>query len=135
MKISSLRIPAQRGHSFRSIVGTDSGTIVGSDSGTIVGSDSGSSWAPIPVPRGHLEGLMLEQLHTGQTLWPPLSLREETNIDVSREGLHASDQRSLTFNGRGPQPATAWPQSSSQPWRGWQIPGGGSANWSQLAFV
>jgi len=36
---------------------------------------------------------------------PPLSLREETNIDVSPEGLHASGQRSLTFNGCGPQPA------------------------------
>src|SRR6266496_5837481 len=119
LRSAVVRIPAHRGHPFR----------------FIVGSDSGSSWAPIPVPRGHLERLMLEQLHTGQTLWPPLSLREETNIDVSPEGLHASDQRSLTFNGRGPQPATDWPQSSSQPWRGWQIPGGGSANWSQLAFV
>jgi hypothetical protein len=39
--ICHLRIPGHRGHSFRSIVGTDSGTIVGSDSGTIVGSDSG----------------------------------------------------------------------------------------------
>jgi len=28
-----VRIPAHRGHSFRGIVGTDSGTIVGSDSG------------------------------------------------------------------------------------------------------
>jgi len=33
---------------------------------------------------------MLEQLHTGQTSWPPLSLREEMNIDVSPEGLHVS---------------------------------------------
>ena len=68
----------------------------------IVGSHSGSSWAPISVPHEQLEPLMLEQLHTGQTLWPPLSLREETNIDVSPEGLHASGQRSPTFNGCGP---------------------------------
>jgi len=45
------------------------------------------------VQREQLERLMLEQLHTGQTSWPPLSLREETNIDVSPEGLHASGQR------------------------------------------
>jgi len=89
-----LRIPGHRGQSFRFIVGTHSGTIVGSD--------SGSSWAPIPVQHEQLERLMLEQLHTGQTSWPPLSLREETNIDVSPEGLHASGQRSLTFNGCGP---------------------------------
>src|SRR6266540_3817274 len=122
-----MRIPAHRGQSFRFIVGTHSGTIVGSD--------SGSSWAPIPVPHEQLKRLMLEQLHTWQTSWPPLSLREETNIDVSPEGLHASGQRSLTLNGCGSQPATDWPQSSSQPWRSRQISGGGSARWFELAFI
>jgi hypothetical protein len=53
-----VRIPAHRGHLFR--------LNVGGDSGTIVGSDSGSSWAPISVPRGHLERLVLEQSKAGR---------------------------------------------------------------------
>ena len=72
--ISGLRIPADGEHQFR----------------RIVGSDSGPSWAPIPVHRGQLERPMLELFHWRQTSWLPPTLREETTIDVSPEGLYAS---------------------------------------------
>ncbi len=41
-------------------------------------------------------------------------LLEETIIDASPEGLHASDQRSLTLNGSGLKPAPDCPQSATQ---------------------
>jgi diguanylate cyclase (GGDEF)-like protein len=105
------------------------------------GTGSGASWAVIPDHRGHrfrgivgsYKTLMLEQLRRRRTSWLPPTLREETTIDVSPEGLYASAQRGLAINSGGLKPAPDCPQSSVKPWRGRQIPGGSTTCRSELA--
>src|SRR6266498_3515846 len=74
--------------------------------------------------------LMLEQLDSEQTSWPPLKQWEERTIDVNPEDLHAYHQRSPTLNGRGPEPAADRSQSRFEQRRGRQVSGGRAARQS-----
>src|SRR5207237_2894018 len=74
--------------------------------------------------------LMLEQLDSEQTSWPPQKQWEERTIDVSAEGLHAYHQRSLTLNGCWDEPAADRSRSRFEQRRGRQVSGGRAARQS-----
>jgi hypothetical protein len=68
----------------------------------------------IPAHREQPKRLMLEQFQSRQRSWFPPKLLEETIIDASPEGLHASAQRSLALNGGGLKPTPDCSQSQTQ---------------------